>query len=181
MARQGTVTEHDALKITTPIKVGAFSAYTIMPGFLKKTGEDESSEYYVPYGGGDSSTINKNALSDPWKSVEASKKENKIGIITALNVHVMVDAVGVSRVKKSFNADDSFQQTLIYSGKIGTKVRLGYREFSHNLARPAFNNDVEYDLNESTTVGYKGARIEILEATNELIKYKLIQNFKLLD
>jgi len=41
----------------------------------------------------------------------------------------------------------------------------------------AFNNDVDYDLNESKVIGYKGARIEIIEATNELIKYRVLKNF----
>ena len=67
---------------------------------------------------------------------------------------------------------DSFQQTLIYSGKVGDKINVGYREFSSNVARPAFNNEVEYDLSESKIIGYKGARIEVIEATNEYIKYK---------
>ena len=66
---------------------------------------------------------------------------------------------------------------LIYSGRVGDKIKAGYREFSNNLARPAFNNDVEYDLRESSVIGYKGARIEVVEATNEHIKYKVIQNF----
>ncbi|HMN13753.1 MAG TPA: hypothetical protein PKD55_15685 [Bellilinea sp.] len=178
MVRQGSVTEHDAILVKTPITVGAFSAYTITPGYFKKTGEDEGSEYYIPYAGKDSGAVSKNPISDPWKSIEYAKTINEIGIITVFNLHVMVPADGVSRVKKSFESDDSFQQTLIYSGKVGNKIRLGYREFSNNLARPAFNNDVEYDLNESNVVGYKGARIEIIEANNQYIKYKLLQNFK---
>ncbi len=68
-------------------------------------------------------------------------------------------------------------QSLIYSGKVGNKIKLGYREFSNNLARPAFSNDVEYDLTESTIVGYKGARIEVIEATNQYIKYQVLQSF----
>lgn len=181
MVRQGVVTEHDAIHVTAPVKVGAFSAYTIMPGYFKKIGEDEESGYYMPYVGGDSGSVDKNPFSDPWKSIEASNDVKTIGIITAFNVHVMVEAIGVRRVKKSFVADDSFQQTLIYSGKVGNKIRLGYREFSSNIARPAYNNDVEYDLNESNTVGYKGSRILVLEATNQIIKYKLLQNFKKVD
>jgi len=54
---------------------------------------------------------------------------------------------------------------------------VGYREFSNNLARPAFNNTVEYDLTDSKIIGYRGARIEVIEATNEFRKYKVIQNF----
>lgn len=71
----------------------------------------------------------------------------------------------------------AFQQTLIYSGKIGSRITLGYREFSQDMARPAFNNDVAYDLNESRILGYKGARIEVIEATNTEISYKVISDF----
>jgi hypothetical protein len=71
-----------------------------------------------------------------------------------------------------------FQQTLIYSGKIGTKITLGYRESSGDLARPAFNNDVSYDLSESKILGYKGARLEVINATNTEITYKVIADFK---
>lgn len=71
----------------------------------------------------------------------------------------------------------SFQQTLLYSGKIGDKITLGYREFSSNLARPAFSNDVTYDLSASTTLGYKGARLEVIKATNTEITYKVVADF----
>ena len=181
MVRQGIVTEHDFIHVTAPLTVGLFSAYTIMPGYFKKIGEDEESDYYMPYEGSDSGSVSKNPLTDRWKAIEASKDEKKIGIITVYNSHLTMEAIGVKRVKKSFATDDSFQQTLIYSGKVGNKIRLGYREFSSNMARPAYNNDVEYDLNESNTVGYKGARIWVLEATNQIIKYKLLQNFKKVD
>ena len=73
--------------------------------------------------------------------------------------------------------EDSFQQTLIYSGRVGDKINVGYREFSNSMARPAFNNDVEYDLSESRIIGYKGARLEIIKATNESIKYRVLNNF----
>ena len=36
---------------------------------------------------------------------------------------------------------------------------------------------VEYDLKDSTTIGYKGALIEVLEATNQSIRYRVIRNF----
>lgn len=72
---------------------------------------------------------------------------------------------------------DSFQQTLIYNGKVGNKVNIGYREFSSDLARPAFNNDFEYDLSESKQIGYEGALLDIIEAGNQQIKYKVIRSF----
>lgn len=75
------------------------------------------------------------------------------------------------------NEVNSFQQTLIYTGKVGDKIRFSYREFKGEMARDAFTVDVEYDLSESTTVGYKGALIEIIEATNQQLTYKVIKHF----
>jgi hypothetical protein len=57
------------------------------------------------------------------------------------------------------------------------KINIGYREFSNNSARPAFNNEVEYDLSESKRIGYKGAQIEVLEADNSSITYEVLRNF----
>lgn len=70
------------------------------------------------------------------------------------------------------------QQTLLYSGRIGTRVTLSYREFINDMARPAFSNDVAYDLDESTVLGYKGARIEVIKATNTEITYRVVAGFK---
>lgn len=70
-----------------------------------------------------------------------------------------------------------YQQTLLYNGKIGSKITIGYREFSGSLARTAFSNEVAYDLDESNVVGYKGARIEVIKATNTEITYKIISGF----
>jgi hypothetical protein len=70
-----------------------------------------------------------------------------------------------------------FQQTLLYNGKIGSRISLGYREFSGDVARPAFSNEVSYDLAESNILGYKGARIEVIKATNTEITYKIISGF----
>lgn len=72
---------------------------------------------------------------------------------------------------------NSFQKTLLYNGKIGNKITLGYREFSGGMARPAFSNSVDYDLSESTIVGYKGARLEIVKATNTELTYRVLSNF----
>jgi hypothetical protein len=83
-----------------------------------------------------------------------------------------------STEEKTNVEEASFQQTLLYSGKIGNRITLGYREFSNTTARPAFNNDVAYDLSESTVLGYKGARIEVIKATNTDITYKVISGFQ---
>lgn len=45
------------------------------------------------------------------------------------------------------------------------------------MARPAFNQELQYDLNESNTVGFKGLRMEIVNATNTSIEYKVLSSF----
>lgn len=79
--------------------------------------------------------------------------------------------------KLSSLSPNAFQQTLLYNGKIGTRITLGYREFTNNLARPAFSNNVDYDLAESTVVGYKGVRLEVIKATNTEITYRVLAGF----
>ena len=64
-----------------------------------------------------------------------------------------------------------FKQELIYNGKSKDTIKFQYREFSDNMARPAFSQDLLYDMSESKTIGFRGMNIEVLEATNSLIRF----------
>jgi hypothetical protein len=173
--RQGKYREHDALNITAVQKISW--AYTLYPGYYLKDGEDESAEYYSPGRGEEGGRIEKAFIADPWKSVMAKKSEPELCVITVFNVVVCDVVRHIERTKRPVLARDAFQQTLIYNGRVGSKINIGYREFSNNSARPAFNNNVEYDLSESIRIGYKGAELEILEATNQHIKFRMLRNF----
>ena len=175
--KQGRLTERDAIFLEQSLKIVSMGSVELSRGYYAKVGEDEDSDFYLPANGPDGGTITKGALTDPWKAVQLYKTKNRICIVTVYNVSVGTEATGVRRCKHSSLSDNSFQQTLIYSGKVGSKIRIGYREFSNNMARQAFSNDVEYDLSESPFIGYKGARLEIIEATNEQLKYRVLQNF----
>jgi len=72
---------------------------------------------------------------------------------------------------------DSFMQELIYTGKVGDKIRFTYREFQNGMARQAFNINVEYDLSEGNLISYKGATVEIVSATNQNIEYIVLKHF----
>jgi len=175
MLRQGRYREHDALLLRAPRDVSW--AYTLHPGYYLKDGEDEDAEYYSPARGDDGGRVEKAAFADPWKSVMAKRKVPELCVVTVFNVSACKEVQGIERAKKPILAQDSFQQTLIYNGRVGSKINIGYREFSNNSARPAFNNNVEYDLGESTRIGYKGAELEVLEATNQHIKFRMVRNF----
>jgi len=68
-------------------------------------------------------------------------------------------------------------QEIIYNGRAGNSVKMLYREFSYDVARPAFAQELQYDLGESHVVGFKTLRMEILEATNTQITYRLESSF----
>jgi hypothetical protein len=69
------------------------------------------------------------------------------------------------------------KQDFIYNGKVGNAIKFTYREFVDDLARPAFTQDLQYDLTESNVIGFRGLRIEILSATNTKIEYKVLTHF----
>jgi hypothetical protein len=73
--------------------------------------------------------------------------------------------------------ETSFRQELIYNGRAGSTVRFTYREFSDSMIRPAFSQDATYDLLESKVIGFKGARIEVIEASNTKLKYRVLASF----
>jgi hypothetical protein len=78
----------------------------------------------------------------------------------------------------SYN-QDSFKYEALYQGKKGNSIKISFREFKDNMARPAFTQDIDYELNKDGTamVGFKGLRIEILKATNMDITYKVIKDY----
>ena len=71
----------------------------------------------------------------------------------------------------------SFNQELIYNGRIQSGVKFLYREFSKDMIRAPFSQEIQYDLAESKNIGFKGARIEIIEATNNYITYIVRKSF----
>ena len=78
----------------------------------------------------------------------------------------------------TFN-QDSFKYQALYQGKTDNKIKISFREFKDNMARPAFTQDIEYELDSkgTTTIGFKGLRIEVLKATNYDITYKVIKDY----
>ena len=72
---------------------------------------------------------------------------------------------------------DNFVQELVYNGRVGNNIKFIYREFSDDMARPAFTQEVQYDYSESPEIGFKALRMKIIDATNINITYVLTRNF----
>lgn len=175
---QGTSVEREAFYFENSQKIGF--GFTVHKGYYAKKGEDSKYEYMSvsqESGSGYVTELLGTTITDAGLALR--KADNAICLINSLTGMVQHCRTGLIFQKRNWVSlnDNTFQQTLIYNGKIGDKINIAYREFSNNLARPAFNNDVEYDLSQSQQIGYKGALIEVIEANNLMIKYKVIKNF----
>ena len=90
------------------------------------------------------------------------------------------------QIKYSFQDDanapiqqTSFKQKFIYNGRVDNAVKFIYREFDEGVNRSTFQQDLQYDLSESNIIGFKELRLEVIEATNQNITYKVLNNFSL--
>jgi hypothetical protein len=92
----------------------------------------------------------------------------------------LVDPDNSIQFERSTHEDwqsDSFRRELIYNGRAGATIKLLYREFSEEKIRPAFSQEVTYDLAQGETIGFKGARFQVLAADNVSIKYMVLHHF----
>lgn len=70
---------------------------------------------------------------------------------------------------------------LLYQGLDRGVVRLSFREFVNNLARPAFAQELTYTLEPGgrpTIISFRRARIEVLSASNNEIRYRVMAAFE---
>lgn len=169
LLQQGNYTEREALYVSE--RKRGIGGQFIEKGYYLKTGEDRAGVYYQP-----TNNIPEGGQIHQPSTALFLDKTGKVCTLMNGGKYCHLKATGEKKTV-SVAADNSFQQSLIYSGRVGNKINIGYREYSSNIARPAFNNEVEYDLAESKTIGYKGALLEIISATNQEITYKVLKNF----
>ena len=71
----------------------------------------------------------------------------------------------------------NFRQELLYNGRNAKEIFFTYREFSNNLSRPAFTQNIRYMLGTEKIIGFKSLRIEIVKASSQDITYIVRQGF----
>lgn len=175
---QGEMTEQKALcfPLTQKFLLGG----SIQQGCFAKQSENDELEFYNTTNDiGAGKAVDLTGTQMPM-GIALRKSDNAICAVSLLGTAPNINCKKEMNFEKKnwvTSRSQGFQQTLLYNGKVGNKINIGYREFSSDMARPAFNNDVEYDLSESKQIGYKGALLEVIEANNQMIKYKVIKNF----
>jgi hypothetical protein len=70
----------------------------------------------------------------------------------------------------------AFTAEMIYSGLAGKVMRAVYREYVEDLARPAFSQELQYDLGADRTIAYKSLRMRVEDASNSAIRYAIVSD-----
>lgn len=172
---QGRRIEEDVLYVKNEFSA---SLYLVKPGRFIKVGEDDQYVYYEQ----DASEgiliyTNAGSSESPSSSIGVNKNNEEICIFRSIDLTICSDEAKYRKDKETRYTENDYRKTLIYSGRVDDKIRMSYREFSHGMARDAFTNDVEYDLSKGRKIGYAGAELKVISATNTLIKYKVISHF----
>jgi len=79
------------------------------------------------------------------------------------------------KIEQRYSAD-FVRKELIYSGKSGNTIEISYREFRGGLAAPAFYQNLKYDLLESKKITFQNFQIEIINAGNQSITYRILKD-----
>ena len=177
MVRQGIDASIDAIHFNQATVIGSIGVYTIPAGDYIKIGEDSNAEFFSNVERTSGAVVpNRFMVNDPTQSIQL-KKNGELCIVTIYGGTKCDTGKLYTKVKFQTELQSVFQQTLIYNGKVGNKINIGYREYQGGMARAAFSNEVEYDLAESNTIRYKGAVLNVIDANNQSIKFKLTRNF----
>lgn len=164
--------EHPADNIGTKFTI------TLLSGRYVEKGKDALGKFYEGKKG--------NLLADgqPVTTAEAGiyvtnldPKKTEIYVLPADLKPLSYSRDGIPFTKSSHQKRDelSFKKELVYTGISQNVVSILYREFKEDIARPAFSQDLKYDLSESKIIGYRGARFEIIKATNQGLTYKTLK------
>lgn len=70
-------------------------------------------------------------------------------------------------------SEDGFKYEFLYNGISGQTLNITYRDFSNNMTRPAFQQDLTYTLASSgpTDIAFRGARMTVYSANNSTVRY----------
>ena len=73
-----------------------------------------------------------------------------------------------------------WRKDLLYQGAAAGVARFTFREYGSDWTTPKFTQELAYDLSPegSTEIVYQGARIQILSATSNSVRYKVLTSFR---
>lgn len=178
--KKGKVHEYDAIKLNNEVSAGDgifMLKFTIPPQALPVYSNDKSYTYYKA---NEMTSHDAIAGTSPvFGGLKIRHKDNAMklwgnnnNVTLTPKPEPIFEMISVTALN-----EPNFTQELIYNGRIDNQVKFLYRELYRGQMRDSFSQEVQYDLNESNIIGFKEARIEILNAKNTELEYKVLQNF----
>lgn len=146
---------------------------------LYLSGKDGNNSIYLS-----ENSINKSNYTET-QGVAINKTTNKKYIVLKMKYHnkppyLLYNEFDFSHsISEYVNKDCNkcLKKELIYNGKSDNTIKVIYREFIDNMARPAFTQNLNYDLSEGDIISFKGCKIKVLNAKNIGIEYKILSSF----
>ena len=174
--RRGTYLAHDAIRLLGDVRVGWLRRQHVREGWYAKHGEDEGSGYYAPSaeGGG---AIEPGWLGGSPLVLQAFPDGRRLCVVTSGNARVCTNDARYQHIQQSITFEGSFRQALAFTGRIGSRVQVEYREFRAGSTRPQHRERLEFDLRQRATIGYKGAEVEVVEAGDHSLTFRVLSNF----
>ncbi len=80
------------------------------------------------------------------------------------------------KTKEKAMMEGGFKTELIYSGKSGNTISVNYREYKDDFARPAFYQQMQYDLSENSVITFRETVIKVLHADNNAITFEVLKD-----
>lgn len=151
----------------------------VLPGRYTESGKDAFGKFYKSTEGKilvDGQSF-PSSLTTGIYVLDSDPKQTEIWVRNPNTALISYDAAGIPFTKSVYQRWDelSFKKELVYTGISQNVVSVMYREYQNDMARPAFSQDLKYDLSQSKTVGYRGSRFEIIKATNQGLTYKTLK------
>ena len=147
----------DALQITErPEKIWIIYNYPYQVGDILVLSESNK-EWDLYY--------NKGGISKMEKEVSFGVAINKIdstivkpfgrSTFTGVSYKKLDEPFKIKKVAFHKECSECFKQEFIYNGKINNALKFIYRECISDFARPAFTQELQYDITESNIIGFK--------------------------
>ncbi|MGE4502791.1 MAG: hypothetical protein AB7D03_07970 [Thiomicrospira sp.] len=96
-------------------------------------------------------------------------------LLAQINIDIGTKAFDAFPSQKIYSPK-SFKSEIIYLGMSGDDIKVSYREYKDDVARPAFYQELSYNLKKSAVIRYKNFRIKVLSVNNEEIEYIVLED-----
>ncbi|QDU35409.1 hypothetical protein KS4_34900 [Poriferisphaera corsica] len=177
----GNYKEYDAIHLdveaTMPAGLLGY-VYKFSKGNYIRAGFDERFEYYLPGNVPNPGSVDRNPIADPFLIMQLDTYTSDLYGVTIFKMRGKTTRPRFTRTKVPSKDEDYLVRALTYNGTINNAISISYNEYAGPSSRPLFTNQTNYDISEDDIIGYQGARLRILEATNEYIRYQVLNYFQ---